>query len=195
MASSAAATYPVRLEVDAAAPQSRLTVFFRLFMMIPHFIVLSLLGTVVQIISFVAWLIILFSGTYPDGLLRFSIGVARWNARANAYYGLLTDVYPPFSMDEDATYPIRLFVDEQISGRNRLTTFFRLIMVIPQVIVLYLVQLAASVVIFIAWLIALFTGTVPDGLHNFIAGYNRWNVRVMAYALLLVDDYPPFSLD
>jgi len=176
-------------------PQSRLTVFFRLIMLIPHLIVLVLLSIVVNIITFIVWFIILFTGNYPDGLLRFSIGVARWNARVNGYGSLLTGAYPGFSMDDDPNYPIRLSVDEQVSGRNRLTTFFRIFMAIPHIIIVRCLDSAAAVVIFLAWFVALFTGSVPNGLHIFIAGVARWDTRVNAYLMLLVDDYPPFSLD
>ena len=67
-------------------------------------------------------------------------------------------------------------------------------MIIPHAIILYFIQIAAQVVVFISWFIALFTGSVPPGLHTFVAGYQRWNLRYTAYALLLTDQYPPFSL-
>lgn len=71
---------------------------------------------------------------------------------------------------------------------------FRMLMVIPHAIVLYFLQIAAQVVALISWFAALFTGSVPAGMHGFLAGYVRWNARYVAYAFLLVDEYPPFSL-
>jgi hypothetical protein len=73
--------------------------------------------------------------------------------------------------------------------------FFRIIMIIPHYIILYFLQIAAQVVVLISWFIALFTGSVPAGMHNFIAGYERWYLRYTAYAFLLTDQYPPFSLN
>jgi hypothetical protein len=68
-------------------------------------------------------------------------------------------------------------------------------MLIPHIIVLYFIGLAACVVILISWFSALFTGNVPEGMHNFLTGALRWGTRAGAYALLLTDQYPPFSLN
>ena len=79
--------------------------------------------------------------------------------------------------------------------RNRLTVGLRLIWVIPAYVVVYLVGIAASVVLFLAWFIVLFTGKWPEGMRVFCVGYYRWSIRVMAYAVLLTDVYPPFRLE
>ena len=46
-----------------------------------------------------AWFAILFTAKFPESLFRFVVGVTRWQLRVNAYVYLLTDEYPPFSMD------------------------------------------------------------------------------------------------
>ena len=79
--------------------------------------------------------------------------------------------------------------------RNRLTVFFRLIWVIPAYVVVYFVGIAASVVLLLAWFIVLFTGKWPEGMREFCIGYFRWSIRVLAYAVLLTDVYPPFRLE
>ena len=188
-----AASYPVQLEVDAAAPQNRLTIFFRLILVIPHIIVLYFLGLVQLVILVLAWFAIVFAGRFPADMLRFMIGVTHWNARANAYANLLTGRYPPFSLDPESDYPVRLIVPEQVEGRNRLTTFFRIILVIPHGIVLFFLSIIVGPVSIAAWLVALVIGRVPKGLHGFLAGFNRWSARIDAYSSLLIDDYPPFS--
>ncbi len=192
--SSAPQTYPIALAADGPAPQSRLTVFFRIFMVIPHIIVLYALGIAQQVITLIAWFAILFTGKYPAGMYGFSAGVLRWQGRVNAYIYLLTGVYPPFSLDEMYDYPVRIGVMTQTDNRNRLTTFFRLFMIIPHIIVLYLVGLAAGIVWIISWFAALITGSVPEGMHNFLVGVQRWSTRVGGYTALLTDEYPPFSL-
>lgn len=195
MSISAPPAYPFGLEVDDAAPQSRLTVFFRMLMAIPHFIILYFLNAAVSIVTMIAWFAILFTGKYPAGLMSFSINAQHWQTRAFAYYILLTGAYPPFAMGEDNAYPVRFVGQGQIEGRNRLTVFFRYFMVIPHIIVLMFVFIAAYVILMIAWLVALITGSVPAGLHNFLAGTARWMTRVNAYQNLLTDEYPPFSLN
>jgi hypothetical protein len=127
-------------------------------------------------------------------MANFSLGAARWSARVSGYMFLLTDKYPPFSLDAMADYPVRFDGTVAIDGRNRLTSFFRYFMIIPHIIVLWLVLIAAEVVLLISWFVALFTGSVPPGLHTFLAGTLRWMSRVNAYTMLLTDEYPPFSL-
>jgi len=191
---SATGSYPVRFEVDPAAPQSRLSVFLRILYAIPQYIVMYFVILAAQIVTFIAWLAILFTGKYPAGMLKFSIGALRWQMRVSAYIFLLTGKYPPFSLDDDDNYPVRLSVDCQVDGRNRLTCFFRILMVIPQIIVLYIVMIVAEICLFIGWIAALVTGSVPAGLHNFIAGAVRWQARVSSYMQLHIDQYPPFSM-
>ena len=62
------------------------------------------------------------------------------------------------------------------------------------IFVLIFVGIAWAVTAFIGWLAIIFTGAYPEGLYNFAVGYMRWSLRVEAYALLLNDEFPPFSL-
>jgi hypothetical protein len=89
-------------------------------------------------------------------------------------------------------YPVTLKV-EFPKRLSRLTTFFRLFMVIPQIVVLYFINIAAGVILFISWWAILFTGRYPKTFFEFIVWYFRWNTRVSAYYYLLTDKYPPFS--
>jgi hypothetical protein len=92
-----------------------------------------------------------------------------------------------------AEYPITL--DIQFPERlSRLTTFFRYFMVIPQMIVLYFIGIAAGVILFISWWAILFTGRYPRWAFDFVAGYMRWVVRVDGYYYFLTDKYPPFNM-
>jgi pilus assembly protein TadC len=95
---------------------------------------------------------------------------------------------------EVKTYPIT-FNAVYPEKMSRLTTFFRLILIIPHAIVLYFLAIAVGVIAFIAWWAILFTGKYPKGMYDFYYGYVRWMTRVSGYAMLLTDKYPPFSLD
>ena len=205
--------YPVQLEIDPAASQNRLTVFFRWILAIPHWIVLVFLGIAAFVVWLVASLAIVVTGRYPAVLLRFSIGVAHWAVRVSAYGGtlsqqtwgstrfyivtggFLTDKYPPFALGERPDYPVRLIVPEQVEGRNRLTGFFpvRMILTLPHAIVLIILGIFVTLATIVAWLGGTVLGQLPEWLHNFIAGYTRWSTRAGAYFGLLVDEYPPFS--
>ena len=88
--------------------------------------------------------------------------------------------------------PISFDVPYEIP-RSRLTTFFRLIIVIPWAIWAAIYGIAALVVVIIAWFAMLFTGRYPEGMYNFVAGYLRLTTRVYGYALLLTDELPSFA--
>lgn len=91
--------YPVTLELDRPiAPRDRLTVAFRLFLSIPHLVVIWALGVAWALTTIVAWFAILFTGRYPAGLYGFGVGVLRWTTRVESYLLLLRDEYPPFSL-------------------------------------------------------------------------------------------------
>jgi hypothetical protein len=91
-------------------------------------------------------------------------------------------------------YPVT-FKADYVEKRSRLTTFFRLILVIPHAIAVFFYVLAAEVVVIVAWFALLFTGRYPQGMYDFVAGALRYATRVSGYALLLNDEYPPFSGD
>ena len=89
-------------------------------------------------------------------------------------------------------HPIGLVVDDDLH-RTRLTVFFRFLLVIPQLIWLYFFGIVAGLALVIAWFAALFTGRVPDGLHDFLARYQRLTTHVAAYTFLIADPWPPFG--
>ena len=79
--------------------RNRLTVAFRWILVIPHVIVLALLGIVAYICVLIGVFVVLFTGEWSAGLRDFVVGVFRWSTRVSAYILLLTDEYPPFSLD------------------------------------------------------------------------------------------------
>ena len=186
--------YPVSLEVDEPQPQNRLSVLIRIIFAIPAMLFGIVIGIGLQIVALIAWVVILVTGKYPAGMMNFTEGGLRFSSRLSGYLYLLTDKSPSFSLDADPGYPVRLSVQGQIEGRNRLTVFFRLLMAIPHYLILGVLNYVIGVVVFVAWLMALFTGSVAPGLHTFIAGYLRWTMRAQGYVLLVTDEYPPFSL-
>src|SRR6266567_3104261 len=89
-------------------------------------------------------------------------------------------------------HPIGLIVTDDLE-RNRLTVFFRLLLAIPHVIAVLLWSIVAMLAVLVAWVAGVFTGRVPDALHNFVASFVRYSTRVTAYIFLLADPWPPFS--
>jgi hypothetical protein len=70
------------------------------------------------------------------------------------------------------------------------------LLVIPHIVVLIFLDIAAFFVVVFVWFAILFTGRYPTGLFHFVEGVVRWNNRVAGYAVVLVtDQYPPFRLE
>jgi hypothetical protein len=92
--------YRVRYWVEFPQEKRNLwSVGLRIIYVIPHLIVLFFLFIAWFIISVIAWFAILFTGNYPEGLYRFSVGVMRWDTRVETYMLLMRDEYPPFSLE------------------------------------------------------------------------------------------------
>lgn len=90
------------------------------------------------------------------------------------------------------THPIGLVVDDDLQ-RNRLTVFFRLLLAIPQLVVVGLWAYVCAVVLIFGWFAALILGRLPDAMHEFFARFLRATTHVYAYVLLLADPWPPFA--
>ncbi len=95
---SATGDYPARLEIEYPEQLSRWKIFVKWFLAIPHMIILYGFGMLASAITFVAFFVILFTARYPKALFDLVAGYYRWNNRVYAYVLLLTDEYPPFSL-------------------------------------------------------------------------------------------------
>jgi hypothetical protein len=93
--------YPVQVEIfKPTGPRNRLMIAFRIFLLVPHFILLWFLSVLWFVTSVVAWFAILFTGRFPDSLYDYGVAVLRWSVRVEAYLLLLHDEYPPFSLEQ-----------------------------------------------------------------------------------------------
>ncbi|HEX5370403.1 MAG TPA: DUF4389 domain-containing protein, partial [Dehalococcoidia bacterium] len=79
--------------------RNRVTVGFRIFLIIPQAIVLFFVGIAWVVTAVIGWFAILFTGAYPDGLYNFAVGYLRWTLRVESYMLLMHDIYPPFSTE------------------------------------------------------------------------------------------------
>lgn len=192
--------YPATLTFDAPEKVANWRPLVSWILAIPHLIVLNVLGSVSEAVAVVSWIMILFTGKLPEGLANIQVMYMRYAARTYTYVLFLREEYPPFTFEMTPNDPgddprVRLDVVPVLENRNRLTVAFRLILAIPQVIVLALLCVAAGVVVIIAFFAVLFTGSWPEGLRDFVIKVMRWSIRVQAYYLMLTDEYPPFALD
>jgi hypothetical protein len=201
--------YPMVLSVDYPEKLNRLTTFFRIIMVIPIFIILSLLfggsnsgdggnGWSYQYAS-VGYVILplvlmlLFRKKYPRWWFDWNIALVKFSTRVAAYIMLLRDEYP--STDEEQAVHIEIPYPNAKEDLKRGMPLVKWFLAIPHYIVLFFLGIAAIVSVIIAWFAILFTGRYPRGLFDFVVGVMRWSLRVEVYAFLLTSDrYPPFSL-
>jgi hypothetical protein len=210
---------PVRLSAYVDPALSPWQWLVKWFLAIPHAVVLIFLWIAFGVLTVVAGFSILFTGTYPRRLFDFNVGVLRWTWRV-AYYaatgGIGTDQYPPFSLDDDPSYPARLDIayPERLSRGLVLVKWW--LLAIPHYLIIGILaggtgwvaidgdgstvyrsdeMSLLGILVLIAGVILLFTGRYPARLFDLIVGINRWVYRVVAYAALMTDQYPPFRLD
>jgi hypothetical protein len=205
------AMYPVQFSVDYPdRPLDRLTTIFRVFTAIPISIVLgavaggtwqwsygSTTATVAAgaggLLFFGPLLMIVFRQKYPQWWFDWNLELQRFSNRVSVYLALMDDRYPSTtdhqSVHLDYVYP------DAARELNRWLPLVKWFLAIPHYIVLAFLDIAAVVVVIIAWFAILFTERYPRGMFDFVEGVIRWNNRVIAYALILAtDQYPPFRL-
>jgi hypothetical protein len=185
--------YPVSYEADYVAEQGRWRTFFRLILAIPWYILGSVYVLGASIVAFLAWFAIVFTARYPEGLYKFNVGVLRFLGRANAFFYLQTDQWPPFGFEEAPEYPVRIPVAPRLERYNRWKTGFRLILGIPVVFMVYLISYLYQLASVIAWFHIVFRGRTAGGTHNALAYGLAYYMRVTAYFLLLTETLPPIS--
>ena len=196
--------YPVVTAVQAEiGGRNRLTTAVRPILAIPHAILVGpiyfwsksggagLLGAAAYVLAIVSWFTLLINGQHIAGIREFTLYYLRWRVRALAYMALFVDPYPPFG---DGPYPATVEVTAP-AVRDRVSIAIRLLLVLPHIVVLFFLTVAWLFVTIAAWVVILFRSTYPVSVAPFATGVMKWLVRVEAYALLLVDEYPPFSMD
>jgi hypothetical protein len=168
--------------------RSRLTVFFRVLLVIPHLVWLTLWGIAAFFATVVAWFAALFTTQVPEGIHNFLTSYVRYYTHVSAFLVLAGNPFPGFT-GEAGTYPVDLDVDPR-APQNRWKTGFRIILAIPAAVVSGALGTTMFVAAFLGWFAALFTGRMPRNLRQAQLLALRYSAQLSAYALLLTDRYP-----
>ena len=210
-----ATAYPVDVEIDPPAAQSRLGAGFRFALVVPAlllsgalagsgaygaswaFALLALTGGLALVASFLGWFASVVTGRMPRGLRdALAYGIA-YGAQTAAYALLVTDRYPdatPGRVEpppELPPHPIAAEVRDDL-GRPRLIVAFRILLALPHLLWLALWAVIAAAAAILAWVLALVLGRVPLLLHRFLAAFVRANAHVFAFLYLVGRPYPGF---
>lgn len=215
---AAAAQRPIRLVLrDDDLERSRLTVFLRLLLAIPHFVWLALWGIAAFVIAFVLWLAILINGKAPTGLHEFVAGYLRYATHVGAYLYLAANPYPGFRGRPG--YDIDVEIDGP-ARQSRWSALFRLLLAVPALLLAASLgggiatgspggswsttsgrEYAASsgaltalgvtaVAAFLLWFVAVVRGRAARGLRDLVAYALGYAAQTGGYLLLLTDRYP-----
>lgn len=179
---------PIRLESSDDLRRNRLTVFFRLLLVIPHLIWLVLWGIVALFAAIGNWFATLVTGTSPAGLHRFLASYLRYQLHVGAYLYLIGNPFPGFA-GERGSYPIELRIAER-APQNRWIVGFRIVLALPAVLLAAAFGSFLFTIAILAWFASLFTGTMPLGLRNAGALALRYTAQAYGYFFLLTDAYP-----
>ena len=162
---------------------------FRIILAIPQLIVLYFLFIALFFVVVIGWFAALFMGRLPDWAHSFISGVVRWSTRVGAYLLLLTDRYPPFSLD-DEDYPARPMLPEP-GPLNRWAVLFRIILFVPAAIFLQIVQYGLTApLLLVMWFVVLITGSMPPTLYLAYAALLRYETRFHSWFSMLTSEYP-----
>jgi uncharacterized protein DUF4389 len=192
MAGTTTAQHPIRLINHDDLHRNRLTVFFRAILAIPLLLWWILWSVIADLAWFVNWWATLFMGRSPEGLHNFLATYLRFSTHLRAYVFLIANPYPGFTGTE-GTYPIDLEVDPP-ARQSRWTVFFRTILAIPALLLMYVLSALSNILAVFSWFIALILGRVPEGIRNFAALALRIEVQTIGYLMLLTGRYPSFNV-
>jgi hypothetical protein len=198
-------TDAVRFHVDPPGARDRWSALFRPILVIPHAILVGgpfvgfgggayrtgALGLLAMTSAVLDWVAIVFTGHPIAGLQPFKRLYLGWRARVLAYACFLRDEYPPFG---DGPYPAQLELPDEPETRDFKTVLLRPLLVIPHLIVLFALLVVTLLVCIGAWFLLVFKGTMGENLWRFIRDVMAYALRVEAYALLIHDHFPSFSL-
>ena len=181
-------SHPVRIGVTDPLRRSRLTVFFRLLLALPHLVWLTAWSVLALLAAVAGWVAALATGRLPVRLHRFLAAFTRYANDVFAFLLLVGGPFPGFA-GAAGSYPVALSI-APAERQARLVTLFRLVLSVPALLVSSAYGGVLAAVALLGWFAALATGRMPEGLRNLGAAGLRYNAQLTAYLLLLTDRYP-----
>jgi ABC-type multidrug transport system fused ATPase/permease subunit len=179
---------PIRLRVEDDLRRSRLTVFFRLLLALPHLVWLLLWGIAVFFALIFGWFATLITGRLPEALHRFVGAYLRYDTHVIAFLFLIANPFPGFT-GAPGSYPVDLEIDPR-EPQNRWKTLFRIFLAIPAFTLSFGLNGVLWLVAVFGWFVGVFLARMPEGLRNLGAYCLRYLQQSYGYLYLLTDSYP-----
>jgi len=172
------------------------TLFGWIYIGIPQFFLLAVVGIWSAILSFVTFWVVLFTGKFPESIFKFQVAYQNWAMRVSASLTNLVDGIPTY-FPKGTSDVVKLEVPRPEKVRQGLVIvrllFGAIYVGIPHYFCLYFRLIATGVLAFLAWWAVLFTGTYPSRWHAFNVGTMRWSTRISLYLGYFTDEYPKFT--
>jgi len=183
--------YPARMELAYPAQLNRWLPLVKWLLLLPHYIALAFVAIGACFVAIYAFFAVLITGRFPRGAFEFMVGTFRWAYRVSAYFHLMTDAYPPFSLADDPAYPVRLNIEypEQTARWRPLVQW---LLAWPYLVVAGVLYWLTGLLTVLAFFTILFTRQIPRGIFELMVPGLRWSLRGNAYAYFLTTRYPPF---
>ncbi len=186
------------LVVDSPYEVARWRPLVNWVLYIPHAIILYGLRILSQVVFFVYWLMLIFTGKLHPGMYGVMVMYERYNARATGFLVGFSETYPPFEFNTDTTDnnaypPVRLALPAVPESVPR-SAALNVLKAIPHYIVLLIYFIGAAAVAVIGWFAVLFTGAWPKGMRDFLVRVNNYYYRVWTYTAMVQNEYPKFGL-
>lgn len=188
--------YPVHYSVDKPAQFTRFQLLVRVF----AFVVLGMLGLSLGLLFMVAYVALpVFAASRLSGRDSASyldedgprvVRALRWFAAIFAWLGMATETVPVRSPEETVHLEV-----ERSGQPTASSAMWRLLFGLPSAFLLGLLAFVGGFVWLWAAFVVLISERVGDGAFRFLAGIQRWSIRLLAYQASLVEPYPPFSFD
>jgi Domain of unknown function (DUF4389) len=195
---SLAIPYPAQLDFRGTKQIARWRPLVQWFLAIPHLFIAYALTIVRAVLTLVSFFTVLFTRRIPRPLFDAIAMTFRYEWRAVSYALFLREAYPPFDFqpaaDDDGVDPHTLVTIAYPEQMSRWQPLVKWLLAFPHYLVLFALGIASMFVVIAGFFAVLFTGEYPQGLRDFLVGVYRYSVRVQAYAGLLTDQYPPFSM-
>ena len=169
------------------APRSKISVGLRLLFALPHLLVLVVLAAVSIVLAVVGWFAALRLDRLPRRIAVFQMRSIEYQARVQAYLFLLVDDYPPFSLTA-AEYPVT--VEIRASRLSPAAVLFRWVLLIPASVVFVISILGLILLSPFLWVMRLVGRGLPLPFFEATAALIRYQLRYVAYAVLVTDEYP-----
>lgn len=186
------ADHPIQLMVDDDRKRSRLTVFFRWILAIPHYFWLFGWSIAVFFVIIVGWFAALIKGRLPDRMHAYLARYLTYSTRLTAYMNLLSNPYPPFNGRPDVNYPVDLHV-APLEDQSRWKILLRWFLAIPAIILAWVFQQVLGIIAFLGWFVCLAIGRMPKGMRDLGAYCLRYQQQTYGYLLLLTVRYPSLA--